>query len=307
VILNNEQEELMVRYLLGEATDEERTHVEERFLSDHDYFQQMLALEDALVDQYVTGDMPVSQRVLFEKSSVSERREKVEFTKELIDDIRKKNSTVNAPAEPSLFTMIFFRRGIVPTMLAAAALLVLIAAPWVLTISLGGRVTRIQNELASKQREAEERQVRLKEEQSEREQVERDLNAVQESVRVNQTTALLFAKLSPDRGQRSGGGGALPVIEVGPLRQLLSLRLPLETPESYKSYRVTVSSSDNPIGITFFGLTLENDRSSLNVQVAAQVFKPGDYHATVFGEQDNREPVRLDNYSFRIKRAGSLH
>lgn len=303
MILNNEQEELMVRYLLGEATDEERTHVEERFLSDHDYFEQMLALEDTLVGLYVTGDLPVSQRVSFEKSSVSERRENVEFTKELIEDIRKKNSAVNAPAEPSLSTMIFSRQHIVQTMLAAAALLILISAPWVLTLSLGGRVTRIQEELTSKQREAEEARVRLKQEQSEREQVERDLDALQDSVRVNQTTARLFAKLSPDRGQR-GGGGELPVIEVGPHHQLLSLRLPLEKPGSYKSYRVTISSSDNPIGITFFGLTLKNGRSSLNVQVAAQVLTPGDYHATVFGEQDNREPVMLDNYSFRIKQRG---
>lgn len=303
MILNNEQEELMVRYLLGEATDEERTHVEERFLSDHDYFEQMLALEDALVDRYVTGDLPVSQRESFEKSSVSERRESVEFTKELIEDIPKRNSAVNAPAASSLFTMIFARQHIVPTMLAAAALLLLIAIPWVLTASLGGRVTRTQRELASKQREAEEARVRLKVEQSERELVERDLRALQESVRINQTNALLFAKVSPDRGQRSSGGDELPVLEVGPHRQLLSLRLPLEKPGLYKAYRITVSSSDNPIGITFFGLTLENDQSSLSVQVAAQVFKPGDYTATVFGEQDNREPVRLDNYSFRIKRA----
>jgi hypothetical protein len=224
VIGKNEEEKLMVRYLLGEATDEERTYVERRFLADHDYFERILALEEALVDQYATGGLAPSEQELFDKTSVSERRENVESTKELIEHIRKKNSAIKA-REPSPFGMIFSRQHIVKSMLAATALLVLIAVPWGLTLSLRARVTNLQQELESKQREAQDAQLRLKEERAEQEQAERDRNEAQASVRDNQTALVLFSTLRPDRGQRSGGG-ELPVIEVGPYLQLLSLRLP---------------------------------------------------------------------------------
>jgi hypothetical protein len=66
-----EQEELMIRYLCGEASPAESFRVEQRFFSDNDYFDQLLATEDALVDEYVRPKTPMSVRKRIEPLLIS--------------------------------------------------------------------------------------------------------------------------------------------------------------------------------------------------------------------------------------------
>src|SRR5215831_16498985 len=90
----------MIRHLLGQLPEEEMARVEDRFLSDGDYFDRLLALEDALVDEYVRNEMPAAQRSTFEllvKSSTFEQGE-VEFTRGLLSDLRRKASLKATPA-----------------------------------------------------------------------------------------------------------------------------------------------------------------------------------------------------------------
>ena len=290
----------MVRYLLGEATEAERTQVEERFLSDHDYFEQLLALEEALVDQYARGDLAVENRESFDKSSVSERRENVEFTRELIEDIRQKKLASKRAAWPSPFRVIFTRRYIVPTALAAATLVLLIAVPWILALRLEQRLTETRGELAASNRQAEadieaERRMRIN--------IQRQLDELPQSGRGNETDHLLSTRLKPYRGQR-GGGGEMQVIEVSSRLQVVILNISLEKTGSHKSFQVRVTSSENPSPMTISGLTLERDGSTLRVPITASKLERGDYGLTVLAEQDNRDPVVIDNYSFRVKRTG---
>ena len=88
---SDRQEAMMVRYLLGLATDEERANVEERFFSESAYFDQLLALEDSLIDDFVTGRMPAGQRSAF-KQSLGLRKEDVGFAQVLIQSITKKKT-----------------------------------------------------------------------------------------------------------------------------------------------------------------------------------------------------------------------
>ena len=86
MIGKDKQEESMISYLLGQATEEERRDIEERYLSDNGYLEGLLALEDALVDEYVTGRMPQSQRELFKANLTASQRENIEFTTELAQE-----------------------------------------------------------------------------------------------------------------------------------------------------------------------------------------------------------------------------
>ena len=47
--------DLMVRYLLGDLSDQERERLEQIYFADDDAFAQLSALEDELVDDYVRG------------------------------------------------------------------------------------------------------------------------------------------------------------------------------------------------------------------------------------------------------------
>lgn len=299
MILNNEHEELMVRYLLGEVTEEERTQVEERFLSDRDYFEQLLALEEALVDQYATGNLPVSKVESFDNSSVSQRRENVEFTRELIEDIRQKKLASKQPVRPSVFRMILTRRYLSASV-AAAILLVLITAPWFLVLSLKQRLTETQVEFTARQREAVEE---IEAQRQTRFDIQRQLDALQQSGPGNGIDRLFSAPLKPYRGQR-GGGGELQVIEVTARLQVVILDILLEKPGPYESYQVRITSAENPRPLVISGLTLEKDRSTLKVAITAAKLEQGDYGLAVLGEEAGRDPVVIDNYSFRVKRTG---
>ena len=95
------QKDLATRFLLGELSNEERREVELRFLSDNEFFAQILAAEDALLDDYLSGTLTkeehASAKPLFESSN--EQRQQVEFTKQL-------RSTVEFPLrdEPGTLT-----------------------------------------------------------------------------------------------------------------------------------------------------------------------------------------------------------
>ena len=58
---------LLFRYLLGQVSDEEQAQVEERFISDQEYYSQLLLIEDELRCVYAKGSLPPPDREQFEK------------------------------------------------------------------------------------------------------------------------------------------------------------------------------------------------------------------------------------------------
>jgi hypothetical protein len=75
----------MRKYLLGKATDEECTRVEERLLVDHEYFEQLLVEEDELIDDYLHGGLTGIDREHFQRVFLAapERRERLDFARAL--------------------------------------------------------------------------------------------------------------------------------------------------------------------------------------------------------------------------------
>jgi len=72
-------------YLLGKASSEDSAFVEERFLGDEEFYQQLLVVEDELIDQYLAGLLPDEEKEPFETYFLAapERREKLRFTRNL--------------------------------------------------------------------------------------------------------------------------------------------------------------------------------------------------------------------------------
>src|SRR5215813_12195688 len=78
-------EELIVRYLLGELAEKEQVEVEDQAFGDEQYMQAVLAVESDLIDEYVRGEIPRNRLQQFEKHFLAsaERRDKVEFARAL--------------------------------------------------------------------------------------------------------------------------------------------------------------------------------------------------------------------------------
>src|SRR5262245_48996689 len=73
------------RYLLGEIAEPDRELIEVRLLTDPQYFDQLVRVEDELTDRYVRRDLSRHERELFEKHFMTapERREEVAFAQSL--------------------------------------------------------------------------------------------------------------------------------------------------------------------------------------------------------------------------------
>lgn len=56
----------MIReYLLGQLSGEQQQWVEERLISDRDFFEQVTIIEDELIDDYIGGSLPKVERERF--------------------------------------------------------------------------------------------------------------------------------------------------------------------------------------------------------------------------------------------------
>jgi hypothetical protein len=73
---------MMKRYFLGTATLEERTSLENQYLSDAEAFEELVAAENDLIDSYTRGDLSIIERLEFEGryNTSSEGRERLGFS-----------------------------------------------------------------------------------------------------------------------------------------------------------------------------------------------------------------------------------
>ena len=71
----------MIHYLLGLLPEVEREQLEAGFLADECLFEEMLAVEDELIDDYVSGHLSESYREGFERYflRLDERRQRLKF------------------------------------------------------------------------------------------------------------------------------------------------------------------------------------------------------------------------------------
>lgn len=81
------QRDLLVRYLLGEASTEDRTQVEEQYFSDDTGVEVLLKAEDELIDDYVRGALSASDRQAFESHFLctKERKRRLEMVQSMVD------------------------------------------------------------------------------------------------------------------------------------------------------------------------------------------------------------------------------
>ncbi|HYL97916.1 MAG TPA: hypothetical protein VEZ90_03095 [Blastocatellia bacterium] len=80
---DEEQYQQIVNYLLGELAREEAEEFEQHYLADQDTFELLEAIEEDLIEDYLTGVLPTGTRLLFEQRYLNrpENREKIDFAR----------------------------------------------------------------------------------------------------------------------------------------------------------------------------------------------------------------------------------
>lgn len=116
-----EDESLIRRYLLGGLMEDERQEVEKRLMTDNDFFDRTLLVEDDLIDQYARDELSERDRKLFEQTILStpDGRERVMLADNLIRRASKQ-TTIASNRMP-------WRIAVLPLRAAVAAAIILAA------------------------------------------------------------------------------------------------------------------------------------------------------------------------------------
>ncbi|MCI0486465.1 MAG: hypothetical protein L0229_07675 [Blastocatellia bacterium] len=275
-------EKLIVRYLLGDMKEEERTRVEERFFEDDEFYAQMTALQEELIDDYVHGDLAARERDLFEKHFLSspKRRERVEFAATLAralpePQLEEKSLPFEeeqaAPVKESFWwqsALLFLRpqRHAFALAGSVAMLLFLSGVIWLAIENrrLGAQLERARNQQTELSKRSETKQTEFEQKEREREQeianlrsqsddlnkrLQEERGRVEELERQaasesrSSNSFVAFALLPGLRGSGNEPGDEPERLVIPPETSSVRLQLELHKEEDYRSYRAELRTA----------------------------------------------------------------
>lgn len=319
----SETEDLLNRFLLGEASERERAEVEDRLLRDVEFYERLLAAEGDLMDAYVREALPAHERAQFEESFLTSarQRERVEFARGLAESTTRLHQQESArpriafaPAESQgrrgRLTFLFTPQPALRYALAAAALVVVAVAVWLAVERMRARPG------LEPQQARTEGVVPQKPEQrpQEREQNGGGVVPPQQEKRTSpspeaggatpETAAParpLFATITLAPGSLRDGAAAGNLVLPRNTTHV-RLRLELEA-DSYRNYRATISSPEGRR--VWAGSARKNrqrDAQSVTLTLPAASLEQGDYVVELSGTVASGRSEPAAQYSFRVTR-----
>jgi hypothetical protein len=311
-----DNEELVKRFLLGGLSESGRAEVEDRFLANDDFFQELLIGEDDLIDAYVRGELPAAERTLFEKCCLSTKhgRQRVEFARTLLNSTSGKAERVVTTREQedptvswwrSLFDKFIGGRPALSFALAAALLVVVLGGVWLLiergrTRSTTDAEQARQTVAPAPTHESTSLPTNAPLEQEPSHQ-EKETSISAPSRESPKRAAPVVATFTLQPGMVRGESGSSPLALPGGATEV-RLRLMLESGD-YKQYRAALSTAE---GRKLWGRVVTNRTSKKSEQLAlslpAELLKSGDYVLGLSGANADGKWESVADYSFRVVR-----
>lgn len=137
------------RYLLGAATDQESTDIEQAYFDDDAAVDRIAAVEDDLIEDYLADQLSAPDRARFERSylAVPQHRVRVETIRRLVADASSRAATEQATdAKPAPKRVIRYAPWLA---LAASLLMVASVSLWVLSPFGRPDTTTVSNQPAT--------------------------------------------------------------------------------------------------------------------------------------------------------------
>jgi hypothetical protein len=277
VELDQNEQETIRRYLLGQAPLEDSSKVEERLLTDGEFYQELLIVEDELIDQYLSGELSEPDRKSFEPHFLlpPERQQKLRFARSLKKYVssvgtaqprqsiatNESSEAATAVAEPLLKKRQFFSflpsgNPIVSYALAAAILLIVGGASWVVFKNWRTPVPREPGKVLA---------------------------------------VVLTPGLTRDNGE-------IKKIALPPGTDTVELQLQIASADQYQSYRALLQTTEGVEKHTADDLKATTIGTSVVVplQLTAGLLTRGDYYVKLSGLTPSGEYEDVGRYSFRV-------
>lgn len=270
----NKQDKIRA-YLLGQASPEDSSWLEEELLTDSDLLQQLLIAEDELIDQYLSEKLTQPERQRFETHFLPapERRRKLRFGRalrkymdlvgisesleghaaEYLPD--EKPDVAKPPPKRGPLAFLPFSNPILSYSLAAVVVLIIFAFSWLALQNLRTPSRNPGNVLA----------------------------------------VALEPGLNRDSGQ-------IKKFTIPNNSDVVRFQLALSD-DQYQSYETVLQDDVGQVLITKRDLKRQSDgrHSALIVDIPATLLRPGDYRIKLSGLTANGNPEDLGTYSFRVQ------
>jgi len=261
-----------MQYLLGQTRPEELSSLEERLMTDSEFYNELLIVEDELIDQYLSGELSESERESFGNHFLltPERQQKVRFVRAfnkyvsavdalpdddpVNDDVSEEARNVPKPL-PKPWYSIFLpsHNPILSYSLVAALVLIVGTVSW----------------LALKN---------------------------WRNTGSHDPGKVLAITLTPGLTRSDGLIKKISIPgEIGTVRLQLAL-----TKNEYPKYKAILLTDEGAKIWTGETLYPELDGRFINVDVPAELLKPGEYQLRLSGQLAANTFEDLDRYSFRV-------
>ncbi len=316
---NATSEDILIRYLLGQLSEEEQSQVEERFIGDSEYYEQLLMTEDELRCAYARGTLAPAERERFEKRFLiyADERKKVEAARAMINElssiaVEERTEAVIASSEKRnwrerLMAIADLRSSARRFAMAAAVVALLLAFAWMVTETsrLRRQVSQMESRRTTREQEVEqqsaEQQSRveqlnreLEEERNRRARLEQEITQLREQSPADDTTrpSIISLILAPSRVR---GGGETKKLTISD--DSAQVRLLLNVGESaHRSYQAVILNSDGAQVWSRRGLRVS--QKVVVVTVPARLLTEDDYEINLKGLADSGELQRVGDYYF---------
>jgi len=325
--LSVEEVILIRRYLLGEIAEQDRNPIEVRLLTDPQYFNQLVRVEEELADQYVRCELSQHEREMFEGHFMNapERREDVAFALALYRFVSSEAIGRPVASRPRAWTA--FLTDLSPrwrmarnTSLACAALFLTVAVAWLLmeTARLQRRLAEVGAERAESRRLEQELKVQVDEQRSRGEdlaqqleisrsrlaQVDRELAGLSKAAGSTQTEASVVSlALFPGLGRDAADIAQTRTAILSPGAKRLRLELGTDHPGPSR-YRAEALTADGDLVWSRDGLRERSTKIGKAVVITLPValLTRNAYLITLSDAASGDNYERIGSYYFEIIR-----
>lgn len=310
-------EKLMIRYLLGEASEAEQEQVEEQYFRDKDFYLQLLALEDELICDYVHHQLAPRERERFEQCFLvlPRRRQKYESAKEQIHFLSSASlpATAQTSTPPLGERRSWLTRWLIPQpafrMAAAAGLLVMIlGGAWLIIgmARLRDRLNQSESARASLAQQAQEWQQQAEAARARNDELDAEikrqrdeldqLRSQQPGPPSNLVSFELIAGLSRALGEAQK-------IVIPANANTVRLQLLFEN-HNYSTYRATLRTADGTEVQNWDKLTARPTKFGgvVTLRLPANLFTKRDYRLSLSGVTAAGELKSVGQYSFQVEK-----
>lgn len=293
---------LLVRYVLGEASPEECSGLEDNYFADADLFEELVAAENDLVDAYARGQLADADRRKFEKHFLvtPERRQRVEFAKALLGHIApeageiQQEKTNSLTSRPPLAALNRWSAAQLATLVFLAAIVAWSVLMTIQNFRLQKEVARLQTEIGRLQ----EIQRTL---QQQMQTFEASISGREGGGQIQEKANPSVAILTLNPGIPRGNG---PDNSIAISSEIRSVRLQLVVEDhGYTKFNATVETANGSEVWQAQNLIVQTRRETkVNLTLPAKVLADGDYIVNLTTVGSNGRTESINSYVFRVIR-----